>query len=77
MNFSALKWAILAHFMVAREIALLLWTGCQGTQMNTCLENLNTCFTGLNGIQFNKIMVAMENFEECTVALLGGPCYRF
>ena len=38
------------HFMVAREIALLLWTGCQGTQMNNCHENLNTCFTRLNGI---------------------------
>ena len=39
MNFSALKWAILAHFMVAREIVLFLWTGCQGTQKNNCHEN--------------------------------------
>ena len=74
MNFDALKWAIFAHFMVAREIALLLWTGCQGTQMNNCHENLKTCFTGLNGILWNKILVAMENFEKCTVAMLGGPC---
>ena len=22
----------------------------------------------------NKILVAMENFEKCTVAMLGGPC---
>ena len=50
MNFIALKWPILAHFMVAREIALLLWTGYQGTQINTFHENLNTCFAGLNGI---------------------------
>ena len=28
----------MVHFMVAREIALLLWTGCQGTQINNCLE---------------------------------------
>ena len=74
MNFSALKWAILAHFMVAREIALLLWTGCQETQMNDCHGNLNTCFTGLNCIYLNKILVAMENFEKCTVAILRGPC---
>ena len=50
MKFSALKWAILAHFMVAMEIALLLWTGYQGTQKNNCHENLYTCFTALNGI---------------------------
>ena len=35
---------------------------------------LNTCFTILNGIYLNKILVAMENFERCTVAILGGPC---
>ena len=40
----------LSHFMVVREIALLLWTGCQWTQMNNCHENLNTCSTRLNGI---------------------------
>ena len=40
-NFSALKWAIVAHIVVAMGIALLLWTGCQGTQMNNCHENLN------------------------------------
>ena len=50
MHFSTLNKQFLAQVMVAREIALLLWTGCQGTQMNTCLENLNTCFTGLNVI---------------------------
>ena len=38
-----------AHMVVAKEIALLLWIGCQGTQMNNCHENLNTCFTW-NGI---------------------------
>ena len=60
--------------MVARKIALLLRTGCQGTQKNNCHENLNTCFTRLNGNLLNKILVAMENFEKCTVAMLGGPC---
>ena len=50
MNFSALKWALLAQFMVARESALLLWTCCQRTQMNNCHENLNTCVNELNGI---------------------------
>ena len=74
MNFSALKWAILPHFMVVRETALLLWTGCQETQMNDCYGNLNTCFTELNDSWLNKILVAMENFEKCTVAMLGGPC---
>ena len=49
MNSSALNVQILAHFMVAMEVALLLWTGCQGTQKNHCHENLNICFTGLNG----------------------------
>ena len=48
--------------MVVREITLLLWNGCQGTHMNDCLENLNTCFTGLNGIQFNEILFAMKFF---------------
>ena len=48
MNFSALKGAFFAHFMVVKEIALLLWTGCQGTQINNCHENLDTSFTGLN-----------------------------
>ena len=74
MNFSALKCSILARFMVAREIALLLWTGCQVTQKNNCHENLYTRFTEWNGIRLNKILVAMENFEKCTVAMLGGPC---
>ena len=60
--------------MVAREITLLLWTGCQGTQKNNCHENLYNGFTELNGIQWNKILVAMENFAKCTVAMLGGPC---
>ena len=60
--------------MVAKEVALLLWTGCQGTQMNNCHENLNTSFTGLNGIKFNEILVARANFEKCTIAMLGGPC---
>ena len=65
----------LAHFMVARKIALLLWSGCQGTQMNNCHENLNTCFTKLNGIWWNKKkLVAMENVKKCTVAMLGRPC---
>ena len=50
MNFSALKWALLAQFMVARGSALLLWTCCQRTQMNNCHENLNTCVNELNGI---------------------------
>ena len=62
--------------MFAREIALLLWTGCLGTQMNNCHENLNTCFTRFDGIHLNKILVAMENFEICTVAMLGGPCWQ-
>ena len=61
-----------AHIVVAKKIALLLWTGCQGTQMNNCHENLNTCFTWLNGIQLNEILAAMENFEKCSVAMLGG-----
>ena len=65
---------MLAHFMVARKIALLLGTGCQGTQMNNCHENLNTCFTRLKGNYLNKILIAMENFEKCIVAMLGGPC---
>ena len=39
MNFSALNGQFLVHFMVAREIALLLWTGCQGTQKNNCYTN--------------------------------------
>ena len=42
--------------------------------MNDCHGNMNTCFTGLNGIWLNKILVAMENFEKCTVAMLEGPC---
>ena len=42
--------------------------------MNNCHENLNTCFNELNGIQLNKILVAMENFEKCTVAMLVGLC---
>ena len=50
INFSALKWAILAPFMVAKEITLLLWTGCQGTPKNNCHENICTCYTELNGI---------------------------
>ena len=64
MNFSALNGQFVAHFMVAREITLLLWTSCQGREMNSCHKNLNTCFTGLNGIWLNKILVAMENFEK-------------
>ena len=60
--------------MVAKEIALLLWPGCQGTQISICLENLASCFTGLNGIYLNKILAAMENFEKCSVAILWGPC---
>ena len=50
--------------MVDREIALLLQTVCQGRQMNYCYENLNTCFGGFNDIQLNKILFAVENFEN-------------
>ena len=40
-----------AHFTVAREMILLLWTGCQGAQIFNCHGNLNTCFTWLSVIQ--------------------------
>ena len=43
MNLSVLNRQFVAHFMVAMKITLLLWTGCQVTQMNNCHENLNTC----------------------------------
>ena len=56
------------------KLPLLLWTGCQGTQMNNCHGNLNTGFTGLNGILLNKMSFALEIFEKCTVGMLGGPC---
>ena len=38
--------------------------------METCILTL------LNEIVFSwiKILIAMENFEKCTVAMLGGPC---
>ena len=39
-----------AYFMVVRDIALLLWNGYQGTQMNNYHGNVNTCFTGLDTI---------------------------
>ena len=39
-----------ARFMCAWEIALWLWTNCQGTEMNNCYDNLNTCFTWVNGV---------------------------
>ena len=34
MNVNVLNGQSVAHFMVDREITLLIWTGCQGTQMN-------------------------------------------
>ena len=67
MNFSVSKWAIFGSLH-----------GCYGNctvamyrlPRDTIYENLNTCFTGLNGILLNKILVAMENIEK----MLGGPC---
>ena len=70
MNFSALKWST-SRLLVKLH---LLWTSCQGAQMNVRLENLNTYFTWLNRIKLNKILVAVENFKKCTVALPGGTC---
>ena len=37
---------LLAPFMVAREIALLTWTDCQGTQMNNCHEKYTAAMLG-------------------------------
>ena len=55
---------------------LMLWAGCQGTQMNNCHENLSTCFTWLSNIQLNAIEDAIGNFEKFNVAMLRGPCLQ-
>ena len=47
------------------------------TQVNNSHEKLNTCVTESNGIALNKILVAMENFEKGTVAMLGVPCSQY
>ena len=66
----------MAHFMVARDIALLLRTGCQGAYMNDCY-NLNNCFTWLDFIQLNKTVVAVKKIKKrCTVAVQVGPCLQ-
>ena len=65
------------HFLLAREIAPLLWAGCYATptQLNNCYDNLDAFCTWLKCIKLNKIVVAMESFEKCTFALRGGPSH--
>ena len=61
---------VLAHFLVAREIALLLWTRCQGPQMNNCHENLHTCFKSaiIRGSNMIVCVLLVSNSRGCCLA---------
>ena len=59
--------------MVARGIALLLWTCSRRRQTKSCCSTPYTCCTSyVNHIFVNTIVVV--NFEKYVVAMKGWPC---
>ena len=71
-----LQWygSCVAHFMTAKETTLLLWTGCEGTHMNDCHDNMNAICIWLNDIEWNEKEIALK--KKCNVATKVGMCLQ-